>query len=80
VPRRASQLTVGGRTEADVLLHLDNVPNRGVLGCAEFSWVDQAGSVVVSCAKQLGWTQQAADMVGSERWNVASCHTRFYGR
>ena len=68
VPRRAAELPVGRRAQADVLLHLDDVRDRLVLYPAELGVVDLAGGVPGAGVEQVLRAEQTADVVGAERW------------
>jgi hypothetical protein len=77
VPGRTPELPVGGRPQADVALHADDVPDRLVLDSAEFLGGDRSRRVIGAGAQQLGRAQQAADVVGPERRDVAQRHRSF---
>ncbi len=61
--------------QADVLLQLDGVGDRGVLDLAQRVVVDRAGGEVVARGEQLGRAQQAADVVGPEGRGGAEGHS-----
>jgi hypothetical protein len=68
VPRRAAKLAVGGAAQPDVLLQLHDLPDRLVLDGA------QVGVVALAGGEQLGWAQQAPDVIRAERGRVAESH------
>ena len=53
VPRRAAELTVGGRLEADLLLHPDRVANRLVLDSPQLVGADPALRELLAGLEQL---------------------------
>ncbi len=76
VPGLAAELAVGRGLEADLLLAPDDLADRLVLQPAQLGVVDAAGGVVLAGLQKLLRAQQAADVVGSERWlgsHDASC-------
>ena len=67
VPGGAAELAVGGRLEADLLLHRDRAGDLLVLDRRQVSRGDPArGEVVTGLQQPLG-AEQAADVVGAER-------------
>ena len=76
VPRRAAELPVGGRAQADVLLQRDDVADRLVLDRAQAGGVDPACREVVAGLHQRARAQQAPDVVGPERRLGAGVHRR----
>ena len=68
VPRAAAQLTVRGRLEADVLLHPYDGSDGFVLLGPQLLRRDPSGRRVVARPEELGGAEQAADVVGPERW------------
>jgi hypothetical protein len=74
VPGRAAQLAVGGRAQADVLLHAHDVTDGSVLGRAQLAVVDAPRRMVLTDAQQRGRPQEAADVVGAKRRCVAQRH------
>ena len=74
VPRRAAELAVGDRPQADVALQLHDVADRGILGRAELVAVDPAGRVVLPRPQQLGRAQEAADVIGAEGRPLPRAH------
>ena len=67
VPGGAAELAVGHRLEPDLLLHADDLVDRGVLGGLQALVVERAGGVRLARLVQLGRAQQAPDVVGAER-------------
>ena len=67
VPRRAAELAVGHRAQAEVLLQGDDVADRVVLGRAQAVGVDAAFAEVLPGLHELARAQQAADVLGPER-------------
>src|SRR5262249_38978870 len=77
VPRGAAELAVGGGLQPDLLLLPHDLADRIVLDAAKLRRVDAAGSEVVASLQELGGTQQAADVVGAERWLRPLAHARY---
>ena len=67
VPRRAAELAVGGRLQADLLLLAHDVADGVVLDGAQLVGAQAPGGVLVSRARELGGSQERADVVGAER-------------
>ena len=74
VPRRAAELAVGRRAEADVLLHADGRADRLVLDPAQLGRVDAAGGEVLARLQEPRGPEEAADVVGAERRGLARRH------
>jgi hypothetical protein len=73
VPPRAAELAIGDCLQADFLLFLDDARDLAVLDCLEFGGTDRAlGALVPRILERLR-PQQAADMIGAERW-LGSLH------
>jgi hypothetical protein len=66
VPRGAAELAVGGRTEADALLHRDGVADRCVLDGAQLVGVDLTAREALAGSQQGRRAQQAPDVIGPE--------------
>ena len=66
VPGRASELAVGGRLQADVALHLDDLADRLILGRPQLIERQLARRVLVAGRQQTGGAQQAADVIGAK--------------
>ena len=67
VPRRAAQLAVGRRLQADLALHANDLTDRFVFNPLEVRSGDQAlGELVAGLVHFLG-PQEAPDMIGTER-------------
>ncbi len=62
--------------EPDVLLHPHRLADRLVLDGTQLGVVDAARLVVAARLMERGWPQQAADVVGPERWCRARRHAR----
>ena len=75
VPGGAAELAVGRRTQPDLLLLAHGLPDRVVLDPTELGGVDPAGCVIVARLQQLRRAEQAADVVGAERW-LGACGDR----
>ena len=71
---RAPELAVGHGPQADLLLHPDGVADRVVLDRAELLRGDAPRGRVLPRAQQRRRAEQAADVVGAERWLGADCH------
>jgi len=71
VPRRAPELAVGRGSKPDVLLHPHDAADGVILGGPQLVGVDPARRASLPRAKELRWTEQAADVVGPERRSVA---------
>jgi hypothetical protein len=74
VPEPAAELAVGGGLEADLLLHPDDVGDGLVLDRSPLLRSDAPGGSVLPCLEHLRGTQQAAHVIGSERWGGALRH------
>ena len=77
MPPRAAKLAVGRELESDRLLSLDGALNLAVLDRLERRGVDLALGEFDARLLQRGRAQQAADMVGAERWRGALGHWCF---
>ena len=66
VPRRPAELAVGYGFEADVLLADDGALDRLILDCREFGRAQVARGMALAGVLDLGWPQQASDVVGAE--------------
>ena len=51
--------------------------DRGVLDCAQLGGVEPAGREVLAGGQQALGPQQAADVIGAERWAVLSMAASF---
>src|SRR6185437_3498615 len=67
VPGGPAELPVGGRLQADLLLHLDRAGDLKVLHRAQVRRRDPSGREVLTRLQQALRTEQAADVVGAER-------------
>ena len=67
VPRGAAELAVGGRLEADILLHRHNVPDRVVLDRTQLVVVDPPRGVIVTRGEQFLRAQQTSDVIRAKR-------------
>ncbi len=74
VPRRAAELAVGGRLETELLLQGHGLADGRVLRGAQPLRVEDAVGEVLAGAHQRGRAQEAADVVGAERWALACGH------
>jgi hypothetical protein len=70
VPGAAPELAVGRGPQARLGLHRDDLADRLVLGGAQVLVGEPAGRVVRPRRQQLRGSQQAADVVGTERGHV----------
>jgi hypothetical protein len=68
VPGTAAELAVRNSAQADLFLFADRLPNRVVLDRAQGGGVDVAGRVLLARLVEALRPQQAADVVGPERW------------
>ena len=68
VPRAAAELAVGGRLEPDVLLHPHDVADGVVLDGAQLVGAEPTGGGVLAGLEQRRRAEQAADVIGAERW------------
>ena len=66
VPGRAAELAVGGRLQAEPLLHRDGIGDRVVLDGPQLRRVDAAGRELIARGVNALGAEQAADMVGTE--------------
>ena len=81
VPRGAAELAIGGGLKPYVALHLDHVADRVVLDGAQLLGVDLPLIKLLSSSQQLGRSEQAAYVVGAERWlRPAPAWDRLVGR
>jgi hypothetical protein len=71
---RAPELAVGDSGQAGVLLEVDDVANRRVLGHAQLRLRDFAFGAAVARGEELGGTKEAADVVGAKRRRGTQCH------
>jgi hypothetical protein len=76
VPRRAAVLAVGGRLQADLLLHGHGVADGVVLDLAQPVGVQGAGGEALPRLEQGLGAEQAPDVVGAERRLTTSMHGR----
>src|SRR6185312_8314948 len=76
VPGPAAELAVGGRLEADALLHRDRLHDRRVLRLLERLAGDVARAELLAGVQQGRGTQQAPDVVGAERRLGSLAHGR----
>ena len=60
--------------EADLLLQLDDVADRPILDATELDGIDAAGLPRLARLKKRRRTQQAADVIGTERRRRALGH------
>jgi hypothetical protein len=67
VPRRAAELAVGRRPQADVALHADDVGDGLVLYPPELRVLDLPGGVPGAGVEEVLRAEEAADVVGAER-------------
>ena len=74
VPRRATELAVGRGAHARFALEGHRVADRRVLGRPQSCVVEMSSPVPGPRIEQRGRSQQAADVVGTERWERARCH------
>src|SRR5690606_9028413 len=74
VPGGAAELAVGGRPQADVLLHLDDLADLLVLDAAQLVRVDAPRGVVLAGLQGPLRGQQPADVIGAARWAGPECH------
>src|SRR5262245_2374402 len=63
----APKLPVGDNRKPDLLLQTDHVADALVLDPRKTRVVDAPGEVVLECLPQQSGTQQATDMIGTER-------------
>ena len=68
MPGGAPELAVGRVAQPYVALHLHCVADRLVLRRMQLVVADFAGGVILTRLQQLGRTEQAAYVVGAERW------------
>ena len=66
----ATEFAVGHDLEADILLHLHDIADALILDLRKCSIVDALAHVIAEGLPQHRRTQQAADMVGAERWSA----------
>ena len=74
VPGRAPELAVGGAAQAGVLLHPHRVADGRILDATQRGGIDATRGAVRPRGEHLRWPEQAADVVGPERWRVAAGH------
>jgi hypothetical protein len=67
-PRRNSPSVT--TSEADLLLHPENIADRIILDMVQLFGRKAAGSVLLPRPRQFRRPQQAADLVGAERWCI----------
>ena len=67
VPRLAAQFPVRGRAQPGFPLHTHDLADGGVLDGAQIVGADTAGSEVIPRPQQLGWPEQAPDVISAER-------------
>ena len=68
MPPRAAQFAIGGELEPDLFLFLDDLLDLAVLDRAQRVGRDLAALAFGAGLLQHWRSQQAADMVGAERW------------
>ena len=74
VPRRTPELAVGRRADAGLALERDDVADRGVLDLAQAVVVELARPVSGAGGEQVRRSEQAPDVVGTERRERADGH------
>src|SRR5215472_10575946 len=79
VPEGAAELAVGRALEAHVLLQLHDLSDALVLDLAERCRVDLATLLLLARVQQAPRTEQAPDMIGSERRLSAAGHKQSPG-
>ncbi len=65
--RAAAEFAVGDAFQADILLQLDDVPDRAVLDLVQLIFRNRLVAQLVARLDQLVRAQQAADMIGAKR-------------
>jgi hypothetical protein len=75
VPGGAAELAVRGRAQAHLLLHAHDLADGVVLDGVQLLVVELAVGVRRARVEQPLRAQQAADVVGAERWRVPQAHT-----
>src|SRR4051794_18816103 len=65
MPGAAAEFAVGHAFQADLLLHLDDIADRGVLDAPQLLVRDAARLTLGPGAEQFRRAQQAPDMVGT---------------
>src|SRR5262249_54248711 len=75
VPRGASELPVGGNAQANLLLQPHSPADLLVLGRAQLRGIDLPGREVGSGAGEAARAEEAADVVGAERWARPDGHS-----
>src|SRR5580658_4687684 len=76
VPESAPKFPVRHHGQTRVLLHLDRLADGVVLDAAQFFRADFPVCEPRTTPQQLGWTQQAADMVGAEGAGCSRHHLK----
>ena len=74
VPRRTPELAVGRRTDAGLALERDDVADRGVLDLSQAVVVELARPVSGAGGEEVRRSEQASDVVGTERRERADGH------
>jgi hypothetical protein len=80
VPRGATELPVRGRLQPDLLLHRDDVPDRGVLLGTQPVGVECACREPLPRGEERRRAQEAPDVVGAEWRFGASIGTSLHAR
>ena len=62
----APEFTVGDDRKACVFLQSYGITDCRVFNCGQFFAADPADRMLVPCAQQLRWAQQAADVLGAK--------------
>ena len=76
VPRSTPEFPVGRALQPDVALHLHDLADRVILDRAQLLGGELAGGELFAGCQQLLRPQQAAHVVGAERWNRAAAGGR----
>ena len=74
MPRAAPELAVGDALEPDLLLHPHEIADRGILDPPQFLGRDPPRLMFGPRPQQLRRPQQAAHVVGAERWSNVVGH------
>ncbi len=72
-----AEFAVGDPPQAQVFLKAHDVANRRVLDLPQFGGAHRAGLEALARVEQRLRTQEAADVVGAERWCSAERHRPF---
>src|SRR5207237_8648989 len=70
VIRPAAEFAIGHEAEAELLLQSDRVADGMVLRGGEVALRDLAARKTCPGIEQRLWTQQAAEVLGAERWHL----------